>query len=230
MSCRHKIFLLEVLVCTVVAAMVGILSDNAAFPIPTPGEAIAGISGEDGGTYLKKRRETKKLFRRMFRLGYDDLIIRHGGKYGLDWLLIASIISQESSFQAPQDSSERQHHGLMQISRETAKMFGADENLTDPEHNIEAGSGYLRHLIDIFTKEGIDSANAVKYALAAYNCGITKVQRIRKTAMSQGIATDKWDDFAGLFDKEDGPTRRYVSEIIDRYEEFKKLSTNQNTY
>ena len=226
MSCPFTSFPAQVLVCTVVAAMMGILSDNSSLFVPSPEESIVRITGDDTETYLKKRHHTKKLFRDLFRYGYDDLIISSSGKSGFDWLLIASIVYQESGFNPPKDSTGREHHGLMQISRETAGIFSAQEHLADPGRNIETGSRYLRHLMDIFTKEGMDSVNAVKYALAAYNCGITKLQRIRDTATARGIVTDDWEDFEGLFEAE-GPTRRYVSGITERYEAFKKLETNR---
>ncbi len=226
MSRLSTSFPAQVLVCTVVAAMMGILSDNRSPCAPSSEKHFVSIIGENTETYLEKRHRAKRLFSDLFRHGYDELIISNSGKSGIDWLLIASIVYQESGFNPPEDSIGREHHGLMQISRETAGTLSSEDLITDPGRNIEAGSRYLRHLMDIFTKEGMDSVNAVKYALASYNCGIGKVQRIRSTAAAQGISTDRWEDFEGLFDGE-GPTRKYVSGIIERYEAFKKLEKNR---
>lgn len=223
MSRQHTFPLHEVLVCIVIAAMAGILSDNASPIIPVPDEFIMRVVGKDRDMLQRDRRSANRYVERMHNLGYDTLIARNCLPSGMDWRLIASVIFQESGLIAQDSATGQKYHGLMQISPEAAHIFGMDEeDLRSPDRNIEAGSRYLRHLMDIFTKEGIDSANAVKYALASYNCGIGRIQKIRDSASAQGINTDRWEDFEGLFDNSEGPTRKYVSEITNRYENLKK--------
>lgn len=223
MSRQHTFPFHEVLVCIVVAAMAGILSDNASPAVPIPDESMMKIACKDRETLRKGRRSANRHMERMRNLGYDTLIVRNCIPSGMDWRLIASVIFQESGFSAPESATGQKYHGLMQISPEAARIFGMDEDdLRSPDCNIEAGSRYLRHLMDIFTKEGLDSTNAVKYALASYNCGIGRIQKIRDSASAQGINTDRWEDFEELFSNSEGPTRKYVSEITDRYENLKK--------
>src|SRR5207247_286550 len=64
--------------------------------------------------------------------------------------------------------------GFMQLMPETAEEFGADP--TVPEQNIEAGTKYLRWLMDRYQKTRKSSLTKV---IAAYNAGPGNVDRYR---------------------------------------------------
>lgn len=92
----------------------------------------------------------------------DALILQSGEKYGIDPRLLHAVIWQESKY----DAHARSHagaQGLMQLIPATATRFNC-RNANDPAQNIEAGTKYLRWLLERF------DGNLV-FALAAYNAG-----------------------------------------------------------
>ena len=98
----------------------------------------------------------------------DDLIRLSSARHGLDPALIRSMITAESAGNA-RAVSPKGASGLMQLMPDTARILGVG-NVFDPETNVEAGTAYIRSLLDRY---GHDLA----LALAAYNAGPGKVQR-----------------------------------------------------
>ena len=98
---------------------------------------------------------------------YRDLVEAAAKKYNMDADLISSVISQESNFD-PKAVSRKNAHGLMQLLPETAARLGV-KNIDDPAENIDAGTHYLRDLLQKYN-------NDLGLALAAYNAGPDKVQ------------------------------------------------------
>lgn len=82
-------------------------------------------------------------------------------RYGLPRQLVRSVISAESAFQ-PQAVSSKGAIGLMQLVPSTAQALGADPH--DPAQNVDAGTRYLRDLLEKYD-------GALWHALAAYNAG-----------------------------------------------------------
>ncbi|RUP25230.1 MAG: lytic transglycosylase domain-containing protein [Curvibacter sp.] len=95
----------------------------------------------------------------------------------VDFELLQALIATESGFDA-QAVSPRGAVGLMQVMPPTAEQYGVvgdarqpvEKKLTDPRVNLQAGTRYLRHLLDLFD-------NRLELALAAYNAGVSAVQR-----------------------------------------------------
>ena len=83
---------------------------------------------------------------------------------------VTSIMAAESNFDASA-ISPKGAIGLMQLMPATAQLFGADP--TVPEQNVDAGTHYLRFLIDRYHKYG----NWLKRVIAAYNAGPGVVDR-----------------------------------------------------
>ncbi len=88
-------------------------------------------------------------------------------RYGLPRLLVRSVMANESAFQ-PGALSPKGAIGLMQLMPETARGLGADPR--DPAQNVDAGTRYLR---DLLQKYG----GLLWHALAAYNAGPAAVDR-----------------------------------------------------
>ena len=82
-------------------------------------------------------------------------------KYGLPRRLVRSVIATESDFQ-PLAVSPKGAIGLMQLMPATAEALGADPR--DPAQNVDAGTRYLRDLLEKYD-------GGLWHALAAYNAG-----------------------------------------------------------
>lgn len=94
--------------------------------------------------------------------GLDHLIVYAGTKYQVDPLLIYLIMREESGFNY-RAVSRVGARGLMQLMPDTARRLGV-RNIHDPVENVEAGTRYLKSLIDMFGGD-------MNLALAAYNAG-----------------------------------------------------------
>jgi Transglycosylase SLT domain len=97
--------------------------------------------------------------------------------HNIDFELLQALIATESGFDASA-VSPKGAVGLMQLMPPTAQRYGVkgdantpiEKKLTDPKTNINAGSRYLRDLINMFPGK-------LDLALAAYNAGEGAVQR-----------------------------------------------------
>jgi hypothetical protein len=100
--------------------------------------------------------------------GLDQLILYSSGKYQIDPLLIYLIMREESGFNH-RAVSRVGARGLMQLMPGTAQRLGV-RNIHDPVENVDAGTKYLRSLLEMFNGD-------VNLALAAYNAGENAVMR-----------------------------------------------------
>lgn len=129
------------------------------------------------------------------RQDIDNAILISSKKYGIDPILISSLIKQESNFN-PNCRSHVGAIGVMQIMPNTINKFGVNDPY-DVYQNIDAGTRHLRGMIDRY------SGDIVK-GVAAYNLG--------------GYALDK-SGFETLEDISMLPkeTRIHVTKIFDYY-------------
>jgi soluble lytic murein transglycosylase-like protein len=88
-------------------------------------------------------------------------------RYGLPRELVRSVMAAESGFQ-PLAVSPKGAIGLMQLMPGTAQVLGADPY--DPAQNVDAGTRYLRDLLEKYNY-------GLRHALAAYNAGPAAVDR-----------------------------------------------------
>ena len=100
---------------------------------------------------------------------FARLVERAADRHGVDPRLVHALIEVESGYR-PDAVSASGAMGLMQLMPGTARRFGVADPL-DPEANIEAGTRYLRVLLDEFGplfRLG---------SLAAYHAGEPAVRR-----------------------------------------------------
>jgi len=99
---------------------------------------------------------------------FSEFVAAAAARYGVEAELINSVIAVESNFD-PKAVSRKNARGLMQLLPETAARFGV-KNIFDPQENIDAGTRYLRELLQRYK-------NDLALALAAYNSGPERVEQ-----------------------------------------------------
>jgi hypothetical protein len=97
---------------------------------------------------------------------YDPIIERAATRHDVDARIVRAVIQVESAFQ-PRARSSKGAMGLMQLMPKTARQYQA-RNPYDPASNIDAGTKYLKQLLNEFE---------LPLALAAYNAGEGAVRR-----------------------------------------------------
>lgn len=194
-------------------------------------------------------RETRSVFLRRFnafRSGpqsrispYDSLIRTHADTLGWDWRLLAAVMYSESRFHI-EARSPRGAAGLMQMMPRTAARYGVTDPL-DPEMNIAAGARSLGTLIKRYYNVGDDMTERYKYALAAYNAGIGRIDDCISLARYLEVDPACWtnivDHVLPVLAEESvietgavklGPfkgmeTARYVDRVIEVYQRFCRI-------
>ncbi len=91
-------------------------------------------------------------------------------KHRVPAAFVKSIVAAESNFDCAA-ISPKGAVGLMQLMPATAQLFGADP--TVPEQNVDAGTRYLRLLLDKYHKY----RDCMRRVIAAYNAGPGVVDR-----------------------------------------------------
>ena len=115
--------------------------------------------------------------------------------------------------------------GIMQIKPSTAAdpNVGIDD-VTTPSDNIRAGARYLRFLIDrYFSDDEVDELQGWLFALAAYNAGPARIQRLRRQAEAEGYDPNRWlDNVEVIVARKIGrETVRYVRNVFKYYVAYK---------
>lgn len=100
--------------------------------------------------------------------GLDQLIAANAARHNVDPYLIYLVMQQESGFNYRAVSSAGAR-GLMQLMPGTARQLGV-RNIHDPVENVEAGTRYLKTLLQRFNGD-------INLALAGYNAGEEAVVR-----------------------------------------------------
>ena len=174
---------------------------------------------------------------------YDDLVKKYVPTLGWDWLLVKSLVYQESRFN-PRNRSWAGASGLMQLMPATARELGVT-NVNNAEQNIKAGIKYLKKMYDNW-EEIPDSIQRIKFAMASYNAGFGHVKDAQRLAKKFNKDTLRWDDGVDEFilnlSKPSyyhdpivkyGYVRgsepyNYIIEIFNRYNDYKTFTHQSN--
>jgi len=100
----------------------------------------------------------------------NDVIVRSAKKYSIDSNLIRAVIAVESCYNS-KAVSPAGAQGLMQLIPATAERFGVSDSF-DVQQNINAGTKYLRFLVDRFNGD-------LEKVTAGYNAGEGRVDRYK---------------------------------------------------
>jgi membrane-bound lytic murein transglycosylase MltF len=157
------------------------------------------------------------------RARFEELVKffhQYGDKYDLPYLLLAAQGYQESRLNHNLKSSAGAV-GVMQIKPSTAAAnpIGIPD-VHVPQRNIEAGSKYLRYMVtQYYANEPMDRVTKGLFALAAYNAGPNRIQKLRKQAEAEGYDPNRWfNNVEIIASKEIGrETVTYVSNIYKYY-------------
>jgi peptidoglycan lytic transglycosylase len=177
--------------------------------VEAPGPAIRLARASFGGA----RR------RYLYPLGYWEVVRPFAQARGLDPLLVAALIRQESLF-FPDAVSPADAHGLMQLLPSTARDVAEAAGRPAPDRtalhrvatNVDLGTSLLRRLLDRY------GGSRVK-ALAAYNAG---EDAVAKWERRYGGRPE--DEFVELISYRE--TRDYVKAVLTHYEVYRQLYTS----
>lgn len=149
---------------------------------------------------------------------YPDqaIIENYATQYGVDPLFVVSVIREESKFFSKSES-HKGAKGLMQLMPSTAQSIAEslgdktyrEEDLLNPEKNIQYGTWYLASLQRVF-------ANNTTLVTAAYNGGRGHVQEWIKNGQID-------PNNIRLQDIPFKETRDYVGRVLKSYEKYNKL-------
>ena len=160
-----------------------------------------------------------KIIKLIYKKEYSEYVEKYSEEYGVDKNLVYAVIKAESNFNSDAKSG-KDAIGLMQLIKSTAqevtKKAGLqisngemEEQLLNPDININIGTKYLSYLIDRYKN--------VEIAVTAYNAGIGTVDNW----IEKGIIKADGSDIENVPYKE---TNNYVRKILRDYKIY------SNTY
>jgi membrane-bound lytic murein transglycosylase MltF len=159
-----------------------------------------------------------------------SLFHRYGEKYDFPYLLLAAQAYQESGLNQ-RLRSKAGAVGVMQIKPSTAAADPIDiTGVEKIDHNIEAGAKYLRYMVThYYAKEPMDQMTKGLFALASYNAGPDRIEKLRPVATRQGYDPNRWfNNVEFIAASEIGAeTPNYVGNVYKYYLAY-KMTTEQD--
>jgi len=143
---------------------------------------------------------------------YDAMVKKYAKDLGWDWILVKSLVYQESMFNV-NNKSWVGASGLMQLMPATAKELGVTD-VNDPEQNIKAGCKYLKRMYS-YWDEIPDSIQRTKFAMASYNCGYGHIKDAQKLAIKNGKDSLNWDNGVDFFVRNLNKREYYNDEVVE---------------
>ncbi|MGE4586972.1 MAG: transporter substrate-binding domain-containing protein [Mangrovibacterium sp.] len=143
---------------------------------------------------------------------WDELIREEATTAGLDWRLVAAVISQESGFD-PEAESWIGAYGLMQVMPESADMFQIFD-YKSPRGNVRTGVSLLKWLDDQFKTEVPDPDERIRFVLAAYNVGLGHVQDAQRLAEKYDRIPIVWTDNVDFFLLNKSSAKYYQDQVV----------------
>ncbi len=134
--------------------------------VDVPAEQVVAIEPEEIFTPAPSVEVSKEPF--------GDLITAAAKRYSVDADLITSVIAAESNFD-PKAISRRNARGLMQLLPVTAASLGV-KNIFDPQENIDAGTRYLRDLLQLYKNDLAAAVRGDHFVRAARKADLRSAQ------------------------------------------------------
>ncbi|MDD2324155.1 MAG: transporter substrate-binding domain-containing protein [Bacteroidales bacterium] len=195
--------------------------------------------------YFRNPRHTQRAKSEFFSVTgnkiseYDSIIKMGAERINWDWLLLASLIYQESGFRTDQRSWVGAW-GLMQLMPETMEHLGIDSTAT-AEEQIIAGVNYIASLDKELRKQVPNDYERRKFVMAAYNVGIAHILDAIRLTEKYGGDPEKWDGNVNYYLRKKAEPEffndsvvyygyargeepyQYVNEIYDRYSHYRNI-------
>ena len=137
---------------------------------------------------------TKEVEKECIISPYDKMLQEVGEQYDVDWLLLSAIARAESEFRFDA-VSKAGAVGLMQIMPSVAKSMGyTREQLFDARISAEIAAQLLHENNNMLRfPDGFDSAERVKFILACYNAGYSRISDARRLARYHEESGSVWN-------------------------------------
>lgn len=165
---------------------------------------------------------------------YDDMIKQLADSANINWLMISSMVAQETKFN-PESKSWAGAIGLMQV---IPRFSEVDDHklLYDEEINLREGIRIISEHLDHYSY--MDSTNQWSFALAAYNAGQGHVADARRLAIDQNKNPNEWENASDALLKlmrrkyyknarygfcRGIETVRYVQEVMNRHRTYESI-------
>lgn len=135
-----------------------------------------------------------KLLKKGIVSRYDEFFKTYAKNINWDWKLLAAQGYAESKFD-PQATSWVGARGVMQLMPATARRYGlSEENITDPQRNIETAVKVIADLDKSLNKYVSDPEERKKFIIAAYNSGIAHIYDAIALATKYGKNPQLWEN------------------------------------
>ena len=173
---------------------------------------------------------------------YDDMIKKGAKQLNMDWMLLSSLVYQESKFD-PSVESWAGAKGLMQLTNESIERYEVEDPF-NAEQNFRGGVQFLRYLSRFWEERVPDEQERMKFILASYNVGHGHVLDAVKLARKFDKDDALWDDHVAHFivqkmkpEYYNDPVVQYgycrghepvnyVSQILNRYDQYRTAFEN----
>ena len=153
--------------------------------------------------------------KQLYKKEYSEYVSKYSQEYGVEEELVYAIIKAESNFESDAVSNKNAQ-GLMQLMYSTAEEVAekngielTEENILDPEININIGTKYISELLEKY--------ECMEVALAAYNAGSGNVDKWIK----DGVIKSDGSDIENIPFKE---TNTYVRKILRDYKIYQEIA------
>lgn len=189
---------------------------------------------EEGPQIAEYYNPETKIERNGIISPYDDMVKSLADSAGIDWLMVTSMIAQETKFN-PQSKSWAGAVGLMQVLPRFSE-YDEETLLKNPEINIREGLRIISEHLNHYSY--MDTTNQWAFSLAAYNAGQGHVADARRLAIDHNKDPNEWENVADALLKlmqrkyyknarhgfcRGIETVRYVQEVMNRHKTYESI-------
>ena len=132
---------------------------------------------------------------------YDKMFREVGDHYDIDWCLLSAIARVESEFD-PNAVSRSGAVGIMQVMPRVALNMGVHrDSLFNPYICTTVAAQLLHENVDMLNlSSDIDASEQLKFLLACYNAGYSRISDARRLARFFQDKSDEWYTVSGYLE------------------------------